>query len=134
VLGQSGAIVPSGGFKLEKRKIRGVESNGMICSQIELELGNDSDGIWVLPDDAPLGTDLAEFLGINDVIFEISVTPNRADCLSHIGIAREISALLSKPINYTTTTKMQKLETSSKFADIKISDNINCLRYTAMLV
>jgi phenylalanyl-tRNA synthetase beta chain len=92
VLGLPGAVVPQSGIKLEKRAVRKIESNGMICSQSELELSEDHSGIWVLPEDTPPGIPLSEFLDIDDIIFEISVTPNRADCLSHLGIAREIAA------------------------------------------
>jgi phenylalanyl-tRNA synthetase beta chain len=134
VLGTSGAIVPTAGFKLEKRKIRGIESNGMICSQSELGVGEDSGGIWVLPQEAQVGMTLSDYLNINDVIFEISVTPNRADCLSHIGIARELSAL--------TGNKIRVPEVDIKFSDNKISEFVNvviedtdkCPRYTAKLV
>ena len=87
-----GAWIPGPGFKIEKKKIRGVESKGMICSQAELELGEDASGIWVLPEDAVPGTPLADYLKLNDVVFDISITPNRPDCLSHFGIAREIAA------------------------------------------
>ncbi|MBI3260538.1 MAG: hypothetical protein HYZ54_13855 [Ignavibacteriae bacterium] len=93
VVATQGAIVPAAGFEISIRKIRGIESNGMICSRAELGIGEDDGGIWVLPDDVPIGTPLAEYLGINDIIYEIGITPNRADCLSHIGIAREIASL-----------------------------------------
>lgn len=93
IIAQSGAIVPNGGFAIGKRKIRGIESNGMICSTYELNLGEDDGGIWVLPNDTPIGLPLAELLGINDIFLEIGITPNRADCLSHIGLAREIAIL-----------------------------------------
>lgn len=134
VLGTSGAVVPSAGFKLEKRKIRGVESNGMICSQSELEVGEDHDGIWVLPEDAKVGQPLAEYLGINDVIFEISVTPNRADCLSHIGIAREISALTGNKIRKPISEIDYSRSKIKEFAEVIIDDTDKCPRYTAKLV
>ncbi|MBX3042703.1 MAG: phenylalanine--tRNA ligase subunit beta [Candidatus Kapabacteria bacterium] len=134
VLGTSGAIVPSAGFKLEKRKIRGIESNGMICSQKELELGEDESGIWVLPYDAPVGKSLAEYLGVNDVIFEISVTPNRADCLSHIGIAREIAALNGNKLRMPATKNIPQTGNIENYISVVIKDTDKCPRYTAKLI
>ncbi|WP_160153304.1 phenylalanine--tRNA ligase subunit beta [Microbulbifer sp. ALW1] len=87
-----GAKLP-GDFKIKKAKLRGVESFGMLCAQTELELGDDSDGIWELPADAPTGTDLREFLNLNDSIIEVDLTPNRSDCLGVAGIAREVGVL-----------------------------------------
>ena len=87
-----GAVVPSAGFAIEERPLRGITSQGMICSQAELNLGEDASGIWVLRDDLTIGQPLAEALGIDDVIYDIAITPNRADCLSHVGIARELAA------------------------------------------
>lgn len=87
-----GAIVPSAGFAIEERPLRGITSQGMICSQAELNLGEDASGIWVLDDSLVAGKPLAEALKIDDVIYDIAITPNRADCLSHVGIARELAA------------------------------------------
>jgi phenylalanyl-tRNA synthetase beta chain len=87
-----GAVVPSAGFAIEERPLRGVTSQGMICSQAELNLGEDASGIWVLDDALAVGAPLAEALKIDDVIYDIAITPNRADCLSHVGIARELAA------------------------------------------
>ncbi|WGL16797.1 phenylalanine--tRNA ligase subunit beta [Microbulbifer bruguierae] len=87
-----GAKLP-GDFKIKKAKLRGVESFGMLCAQTELELGDDSDGIWELPADAPTGTDLREYLLLNDSTIEVDLTPNRSDCLGVAGIAREVGVL-----------------------------------------
>lgn len=87
-----GAKLP-GDFKIKKAKLRGVESFGMLCAQTELELGEDSDGIWELPEDAPTGTDLREYLQLNDETIEVDLTPNRSDCLGVAGIAREVGVL-----------------------------------------
>ncbi|MCK7597084.1 phenylalanine--tRNA ligase subunit beta [Microbulbifer sp. CAU 1566] len=87
-----GAKLP-GDFKIKKAKLRGVESFGMLCAQTELELGDDSDGIWELPAGAPTGADLREFLNLNDSIIEVDLTPNRSDCLGVAGIAREVGVL-----------------------------------------
>ncbi|MDC8755872.1 phenylalanine--tRNA ligase subunit beta [Erythrobacter sp. sf7] len=91
VLGLPGATVPANGMVLRKSAIRGVESNGMMCSVRELELGEDHDGIIELPDDAPVGTDFAAYHGASPVI-EVAVTPNRPDCMGVYGIARDLAA------------------------------------------
>ncbi|WP_444922990.1 phenylalanine--tRNA ligase subunit beta [Microbulbifer sp. DLAB2-AF] len=87
-----GAKLP-GDFKIKKAKLRGVESFGMLCAQTELELGEDNDGIWELPEDAPTGTDLREYLQLDDETIEVDLTPNRSDCLGVAGIAREVGVL-----------------------------------------
>lgn len=134
VLGVLGAVVPSAGFKLERRKIRDYESEGMICSLPELELGEDTGGIWVLPENAPVGTPLADYLNMNDIIFELGLTPNKADCLSHIGIARELAAQ-SKQI-----VKMPEFELKESSIDVnslvkvEINDTDKCPRYAARVI
>ncbi|MFN5084004.1 MAG: phenylalanine--tRNA ligase subunit beta [Novosphingobium sp.] len=91
VLGLPGAVVPAGGFELKKSAIRGVESNGMMCSTRELELGDDHDGIIELPADAPVGTAFADYHG-TDPVFDVAITPNRPDCMGVYGIARDLAA------------------------------------------
>ena len=91
VLGLPGAVVPAGGFELKKSAIRGVESNGMMCSVRELELGDEHDGIIELPAGAPVGTAYADYTG-SDPVFDVSVTPNRPDCMGVHGIARDLAA------------------------------------------
>ena len=91
VLGLPGAVVPANGMVLRKSAIRGVESNGMMCSTRELELGEDHDGIIELPADAPVGTSFADYHGADPVI-EVAVTPNRPDCMGVYGIARDLAA------------------------------------------
>jgi len=91
VLGLPGATVPANGMVLRKSAIRGVESNGMMCSVRELELGEDHDGIIELPDDAPVGASFASYHGASPVI-EVAVTPNRPDCMGVYGIARDLAA------------------------------------------
>lgn len=91
VLGLPGAVVPAGGFELKKSAIRGVESNGMMCSTRELELGDDHDGIIELPADAPIGTNFADYHG-TDPVFDVAITPNRPDCMGVYGIARDLAA------------------------------------------
>ncbi|WP_321397251.1 phenylalanine--tRNA ligase subunit beta [Emcibacter sp.] len=88
----SGAVIPTNGMKLKPTKIRGVESNGMLCSERELGLGEDHDGIIDLPSDAPVGTPFADYAGLNDPVIEIAITPNRQDALGVYGIARDLAA------------------------------------------
>ena len=87
-----GAKLP-GDFKIKKAKLRGVESFGMLCAQTELQLGDDDDGLWELPVDASVGSDLIDYLELNDNIIEVDLTPNRGDCLSIRGLAREVGVL-----------------------------------------
>ncbi|MEQ1689602.1 MAG: phenylalanine--tRNA ligase subunit beta, partial [Sphingopyxis sp.] len=96
VFGQAGAVVPSNGMELRVTAIRGVESNGMMCSSRELELGDDHDGIIELAfdnsGDAPVGQAFADYAGVSDPVIDISVTPNRQDCMGVRGIARDLAA------------------------------------------
>jgi phenylalanyl-tRNA synthetase beta chain len=91
VLGLAGAVVPANGMELRKSAIRGVESNGMMCSTRELGLGEDHDGIIELPADAPIGISFADYLG-SDPVFDVAITPNRPDCMGVYGIARDLAA------------------------------------------
>lgn len=91
VLGLPGAVVPANGMVLKVAAVRSVESNGMMCSTRELELGEDHDGIIELPADAPIGTAFADYHGA-DPVFDISVTPNRPDCMGVYGIGRDLAA------------------------------------------
>ncbi|TQV84251.1 phenylalanine--tRNA ligase subunit beta [Exilibacterium tricleocarpae] len=92
-----GAKLP-GNFKIKKAKLRGVESCGMLCAQTELEAGDDASGLWELPGDAPTGAVLQDFLGLNDTIIELDLTPNRGDCLSIKGVARDVGVLNRLPV------------------------------------
>ncbi len=92
VFGAPGAVVPSNGMVLKVAAIRGVESNGMMCSVRELELGDEHDGIIELPSDAPVGASFAGYAGIDDPVFDVAVTPNRQDCMGVRGIARDLAA------------------------------------------
>lgn len=91
VLGTAGAVVPANGMVLRNSAIRGVESNGMMCSTRELGLGEDHDGIIELPEDAPVGTSFADYIG-SDPVFDVAITPNRPDCMGVYGIARDLAA------------------------------------------
>src|SRR5574343_794176 len=93
-----GAVLP-GNFAIKAAKLRSVESFGMLCSAKELGISEESSGLMVLPEDAPVGADLRPYLDLNDTLFTIKLTPNRADCLSLSGIAREVAALTGKPLS-----------------------------------
>ncbi|WP_339898209.1 phenylalanine--tRNA ligase subunit beta [uncultured Gilvimarinus sp.] len=93
-----GAQLP-GDFKIKKAKLRGVESFGMLCGQTELEAGDDDSGLWELAVDAPVGQDLREYLNLNDTLIEVDITPNRGDCLSVRGLARELGVINRQAVN-----------------------------------
>ncbi len=96
-----GAVLPSedgAGFKIKKSKLRGVDSNGMLCGASEIDLSDSVDGLLELPNDAPVGKDIREYLGLDNQIFDISITPNRGDCFSVRGIAREIAVINDLPV------------------------------------
>ena len=92
-----GAQLP-GDFKIKKAKLRGVESNGMLCSQAELQVGEGNDGLMELPSDAPVGEDIRVYLALEDASIEVDLTPNRGDCLSLAGLAREVGALYAAEV------------------------------------
>ncbi len=92
-----GAELP-GDFKIKKAKLRGVESNGMLCSASELQISDDNDGLLELAADAPVGRDIREYLDLDDASIEVDLTPNRGDCLSLAGLAREVGALYAAPV------------------------------------
>ncbi|MFT4100639.1 MAG: phenylalanine--tRNA ligase subunit beta [Burkholderiaceae bacterium] len=92
-----GAVLP-GGLTIAVAKVRGVQSSGMLCSARELGLSDDHAGLLLLPDDAPVGADLREYLSLDDTVFTLKLTPNRPDCLAVYGIAREVSALSGAPL------------------------------------
>jgi phenylalanyl-tRNA synthetase beta chain len=95
----AGAVLPPGedgkAFEIKVGKLRGVESQGMLCSARELKLSEDHGGLLALPDDAPIGQDFRDYYQLDDRRFTIKLTPNKADCLSVLGVAREVSALTS---------------------------------------
>lgn len=129
-----GVTIPSTGEKLKKAKIRGVESQGMICSEKELGLGEDHTGILVLDSSAQVGKSLTEFLGLDDFVFEIGITPNRPDALSHIGIAREISAITKKKYILPKIDLDESDEKISDYLKVEILNDKDCLRYCARMV
>jgi phenylalanyl-tRNA synthetase beta chain len=127
-----GAKLP-GDVKIRKSKIRGITSNGMICSQVELGLGTESNGIMVLDTDAPLGTPLADVLGSADAMLELEITPNRPDQLSHIGVAREIAAIYQATLS-TPSTVIEAGTGDDTPLRVAIEDPAHCFRFTARVI
>ncbi len=98
-----GTRLPSG-MEVQVATIRGIVSPGMLCSEKEMGLSEDHSGIMILPEGIPVGLALSQALGLEDTLLEVNVTPNRGDCLSHIGIAREISAIFNRPLTLPDTS------------------------------
>lgn len=128
VLALPGAVLP-GEFKIKKSKIRGIESAGMMCSEAELRISEESDGIMILPKEAPIGKPFGEYAGLNDIIFELKVTPNRADCLSHLGLAREIAVLTDQKVKYPSIDFSSVSNSSQKAIRLEVKDTERCPRY-----
>ncbi|MEG9304325.1 phenylalanine--tRNA ligase subunit beta [Psychrobacter celer] len=131
-----GAILPSddasngkSGFKIKKSKLRGVASNGMLCGASEIDLVDDIDGLLELPADAPIGTDIRDYLGLDNQILEISITPNRGDCFSVRGIAREISVINDLPMQQPEIATDVAVTNSDATPAVTISANEACPRY-----
>ncbi|CAH2031523.1 phenylalanine--tRNA ligase subunit beta [Trichlorobacter ammonificans] len=129
-LARIGAVLP-GEFKIKRSKIRGEESFGMLCSEKELGLAEESDGIMLLSDELSLGQPVFEALKLKDTVFEIGLTPNRADCLSVIGIAREIAAKLGRKVKYPVVTPPEDGEPVHSKIKVTIQDSTGCPRYAA---
>lgn len=120
--------------EIKKVKLRGVESFGMICSEAELGLTDDHSGIIVLEDDAPTGQPLAECLGLNDKILKLDLTPNRADLLSAIGVARDVACLTGKKIKRPEYKLEESAEKAFDSVKISIADPEACPRYAARII
>jgi len=118
--------------ELKPTKIRGVKSEGMACSEKELGISDNHQGIMILPADAPVGVPLSQYLG--DTIYDIKVTPNRPDCLSVIGIAREVAALTSQPTHIPDPSYAEEGEPIHNSISIEIANSDLCSRYCASLV
>ena len=135
----NGAKLP-GGFKIKKTKMRGVESNGMLCSHDELGITEDTlgytpeYGILILPDDTPVGKDIKDIFGLNETVVEFEITSNRPDCFSIIGLARETAASFDKKF---TIPEIKFTENNENIADtisVEVLDKDKCKRYCARMV
>ncbi|WP_404361707.1 phenylalanine--tRNA ligase subunit beta [Marinobacter sp.] len=126
-----GAVLP-GDFSIKKAKLRGQVSNGMLCSESELGISDDHEGLMVLPDDAPVGRDLADYLKLNDVTIDVDLTPNRADCLSIRGIAREVGVLNEMLAEGPDCAPVAAVH--SETVDIAVDDPQGCPRYLGRIL
>lgn len=129
-----GTLIPNGNFQIKKAKIRGVESNGMICAEDELLLSEYHSGIMVLNSTLQAGKPITEALNLNDVIFEIAVTPNRPDALSHVGVARDLSAIFNRELHLPEIVLKESKIKANEIASVEIIDQKNCPRYSAKVV
>lgn len=134
VFASVGSLIPSGKLQIKKSKIRGVESNGMICAEDELLISEDHTGIMVLDKNLQPGTEISKALELDDVIMEIGVTPNRPDALSHIGVARDLAAIYNKELKYPSLSFKEIDEDINSVASVEIEDVNNCPRYAAKVV
>ncbi|GAW29269.1 MULTISPECIES: phenylalanine--tRNA ligase subunit beta [unclassified Carboxydocella] len=145
---QAGDVVPvalvgarlPGDIKIKRGKLRGIESNGMLCSGEELGIEKrllpegQQDGILILPPDIPLGADIKEILGLNDVVLELELTPNRSDCLSMLGVAYEVAALLGREVRLPALDYREYQPGAAEQVQVDIVAADLCKRYTATVI
>jgi phenylalanyl-tRNA synthetase beta chain len=132
-LATPGTRMPAG-HRIDRASLRGVDSHGMLCSARELGLSEDASGLLVLPGDAVPGTPLAQVLGIEDVVLEVNVTPNRPDALSHLGIAREVAAATGATVAYPQAGLLQQAPPASASLRVTVEAPDRCFRYAARVV
>lgn len=128
-----GATLP-GDLVIRSSRIRGEVSEGMLCSEEELGIGAEASGIMILPSELPLGAELGTVLNLRDAVLDIGVTPNRADCLSIIGVAREWAAIAGKKLRYPATDVVENDEDIQRITSVSILDSDLCPRYTARII
>jgi phenylalanyl-tRNA synthetase beta chain len=132
-LAKVGAVIP-GGYTIKSSVLRGEKSDGMLCSEAELEVGDDASGIMHLPSALPLGVPLETALNIGNTVLDVGVTPNRSDCLSMIGIAREVAAITGKKFKQPSVKVKELSEDINPLTSVKIIDADACPRYTARMI
>ena len=130
-LAKVGAVLP-GDFKIKKAKLRGVESQGMLCAGAELTISEDNDGLMELPADAPIGADIREYLSLDDQVIELGLTPNRADCLSVRGIARDVAVAFDETLNETAIAPIES--TIADTFPVAIEATAKCPRYLGRVI
>lgn len=128
-----GTVLPNG-TEIKSTVIRGQQSEGMLCGQSELGLGPESGGLMLLDDDVPVGTSLPKALGLSDMVLEIGLTPNRPDCLSIIGIAREVAAIQRVPLRYPITDIVDTAADIFQMTSVSIEAPTHCPRYAARVI
>lgn len=124
----------AGNKRLQAAKLRGVVSEGMLLAEDELGLSDDHTGLMEIPQDLDVGADLAVALELSDQVLEVAITPNRSDCLSVLGLAREIAALLDQPLRLPLVGFLESLEPIERWASVTINAPDHCPRYTARLI
>ena len=140
VAGDHTGNMTKGGIKIKKGKLRGVESNGMLCSIEELGSNRDmypeapEDGIYIFGEDAPVGESAVTYLGLDDCIFEYEITSNRVDCFAVLGIAREAAATFAKPFHPPVVADTGNDEDVSDYISVEVKNTALCPRYTARVV
>ena len=136
ILAKIGAVVPEGGFKIKKGKLRGVESLGMLCSWRELGIGTDHSGIAELPADAKVGAFARDYAPGEkpETVFDVEITWNRPDALSIVGLAREFSAILRRPLKMPAVDFEESGPDASSEVSVTVEDQVKCPRYTARVV
>ena len=130
-LAKVGAVLP-GDFKIKKAKLRGIESQGMLCAGAELTISEDNDGLMELPADAPIGADIREYLSLDDQVIELGLTPNRADCLSVRGIARDVAVAFDETLNETAIAPVES--TIADTFPVAIEATAKCPRYLGRVI
>ena len=130
-LAKVGAVLP-GDFKIKKAKLRGVESQGMLCAGAELTISEDNDGLMELPADAPIGADIREYLSLDDQVIELGLTPNRADCLSVRGIARDVAVAFDETLHETAIAPVES--TIADTFPVAIEATAKCPRYLGRVI
>ncbi len=126
-----GTTLP-GGMKIKPARLRGVASTGMLCSEPELGLGEDAEGLMALPEDAPVGEALSQYLGLDDHVLEVDLTPNRADCLSVRGLARELSAITGRPLRHEPAEPV--MAAGSREFPVRLDAPDDCPRYVGRVI
>lgn len=136
VLAENGAVIPTNGMKLKPTKIRGVESNGMMCSEREMGLSDEHDGIIELPEDAPIGEPFAPILGLDDPVIDIAITPNRGDALGVYGVARDLAGAGLGTLKEKTPAEIKGTFESPVGIELKFEDGDNspCPIFTGIYV
>ena len=130
-LAKVGAVLP-GNFKIKKAKLRGVESQGMLCAGAELTISEDNDGLMELPADAPIGADIREYLSLDEQVIELGLTPNRADCLSIRGVARDVAVAFDEDLNEPSLPPVES--TIADTFPVAIEATAKCPRYLGRVI
>jgi phenylalanyl-tRNA synthetase beta chain len=132
-LARAGAKLPNGA-EIKKAKIRGEISEGMLCSEMELGLSEEAAGILILPPESPVGAPLADALGLSDWLLDVEITPNRGDCLSVVGIAREVAAITGEKVVLPSVKLDENGPAISTLAAVTVTDAEHCPRYSARVI